>query len=119
MTRQVSTRQIKCKRLTIVLIKPSKYDDEGYVIRHFRGVLPSNTLACLGSLTEDLNRSKVLGNDLEIRIKILDDMVQKIPVEKIIRSNNRPHCRTVVALVGSTAFFSIFRPVDTRCRNRS
>jgi hypothetical protein len=100
MTQQESTKRIECKRLTIVLIKPSKYDDEGYVIRHFRGVLPSNTLACLCSLTEDLNRSKVLGNDLEIRIKILDDMVQKIPVEKIIRSNNRPHCRTVIALVG-------------------
>jgi len=100
MPRQASPKQIECKRLTVVLIKPSKYDDEGYVIRHFRGVLPSNTLACLGSLTEDLNRSKVLGNDLEIRIKILDDTVQKIPVKKIIRSNRRPHCRTVVALVG-------------------
>ena len=101
MTRQASTRRIACKRLTIVLIKPSKYDDEGYVIRHFRGVLPSNTLACLYSLTEDLKRRKMLGDDLEIRIKILDDTVQKIPVDKIIRSNRRPRRnRTVVALVG-------------------
>jgi hypothetical protein len=42
MTRQTFTEQIACNRLTIVLIKPSKYDDEGYVIRHLRGVLPSN-----------------------------------------------------------------------------
>jgi radical SAM superfamily enzyme YgiQ (UPF0313 family) len=97
---QASTRQIACKHLTIVLIKPSKYDDGGYVIRHLRGVLPSNTLACLCSLTEDLNRRKVLGDDLKIRIKILDDTVQKIPVDSIIRSNRRSGCKTVVALVG-------------------
>jgi len=100
MTRQASAKRNECKCLTVVLIKPSKYDDEGYVIRHFRGVLPSNTLACLSSLTEDLNRRKVLGNGLEIKIKILDDTVQKLPIDKIIRSNKRPYCRTVIALVG-------------------
>jgi hypothetical protein len=100
MTQQTIAKQTACKCLTIVLIKPSKYDDEGYVIRHFRGVLPSNTLACLSSLTEDLRRRKILGDDLKIKIKILDDTVQNIPVEKIIRSNKRPRCKTVVALVG-------------------
>ena len=30
--------------LRVVLLKPSKYDDEGYVIRFWKGVLPSNTL---------------------------------------------------------------------------
>jgi radical SAM superfamily enzyme YgiQ (UPF0313 family) len=99
-TWQSSTNQIACRHLIIVLIKPSKYDDEGYVIRHFRGVLPSNTLACLFGLTEDLNRRKILGNDLEIKIKIFDDTVQKIPVDKIIRSNRRPRRKTIVALVG-------------------
>jgi radical SAM superfamily enzyme YgiQ (UPF0313 family) len=100
MTKQAFTKRTDCKRLTVVLIKPSKYDDDGYVIRHFRGVLPSNTLACLCSLTEDLNRRKALGDNLEIKIKILDDTVQRIPVDRIIRSSRRPHCRTVVALAG-------------------
>ncbi len=100
MTRQASTNPVARKCLTIVLIKPSKYDDEGYVIRHFRGVLPSNTLACLCSLTEDLNRRKALGDNVEIKTRILDDTVQKIPVGRILRSSHRPHCRTVVALVG-------------------
>jgi len=40
-------------RFVVYLIKPSKYDDEGYVIRYWRGILPSNTLACLYGLTED------------------------------------------------------------------
>lgn len=99
MTGRVSGR-IACKRLTVVLIRPSKYDDEGYVIRHSRGVLPSNTLACLSSLTENLNRRKILGHDLEIRIRILDDTVQKIPVDRIVRSNKLPRRRTIVALAG-------------------
>ena len=97
---QPASGQITCKRLTVVLIRPSKYDDEGYVIRHSRGVLPSNTLACLCSLTEDLRRRKILGCDLEIKIRILDDTVQKIPVDRIIRSNKIPRRRTIVALVG-------------------
>lgn len=88
------------QRLTVVLIKPSKYDDEGYVIRHFRGVLPSNTLACLSSLTEDLKRRKALGHAVEIRVQIFDDTVQAIPCQKIIRSHQLPRNRTVVALAG-------------------
>jgi radical SAM superfamily enzyme YgiQ (UPF0313 family) len=88
------------QRLKIVLIKPSKYDDEGYVIRHFRGVLPSNTLACLYSLTEDTMRRKALGDHVQLEIEVLDDTVQKVPVERILRSHCPPACRTVVALVG-------------------
>ena len=40
------------KKFRIVLIKPSKYDDDGYVIRFWKGVLPSNTLNVLHGLTE-------------------------------------------------------------------
>jgi radical SAM superfamily enzyme YgiQ (UPF0313 family) len=100
MARQTATNQIARKCLTVVLIKPSKYDDEGYVIRHYRGVLPSNSLACLSSLTEDLIRHRTLGDNLKIRIKILDDTVQKIPFDRIIQAAHPPHRRTVIALVG-------------------
>ena len=30
---------------TLVLIKPSHYDDDGYVIQWLRSAIPSNTLA--------------------------------------------------------------------------
>jgi radical SAM superfamily enzyme YgiQ (UPF0313 family) len=90
----------KRKELRVVLIKPSKYDDVGYVIRHFRGVLPSNTLACLTSLTQDLAKRELLGSDVALKIEIFDDTVEKIPVKKIIRSNRLPSKKTVVALAG-------------------
>jgi radical SAM superfamily enzyme YgiQ (UPF0313 family) len=90
----------KRKQIRVVLIKPSKYDDEGYVIRHFRGVLPSNTLACLTSLTRDLARREFLGPDVELKVELFDDTVEKIPVKRIIKSNRLPKRRTVVALAG-------------------
>jgi len=86
--------------LRVVIIKPSKYDDEGYVIRHFRGVLPSNTLACLAGLTQDAADRKLLGNNIRITIKLFDDTVQKIPVDRIIRSHHLPHRRTIIVLAG-------------------
>jgi radical SAM superfamily enzyme YgiQ (UPF0313 family) len=82
-----------------VFIKPSKYDDDGYVMRHFRGVLPSNTLACLYGLTEEVKRRKVLG-DVTIDITLLDEAIHKIPVAKIARRNRRKDTKVLVCLAG-------------------
>ncbi|MDZ7288317.1 MAG: radical SAM protein [candidate division KSB1 bacterium] len=95
-TRQ-STQKIR--RLHIVFIKPSKYDDEGYVMRHFRGVLPSNTLACLYGLTEEVKRQKILG-EVEIDITLLDEAIHKIPVAKIIKLDRRKDTKVFVCLAG-------------------
>jgi radical SAM superfamily enzyme YgiQ (UPF0313 family) len=87
------------QKLHLFLVKPSKYDDEGYVVRHFRGVLPSNTLACLHGLTEDVKRRKLLG-DVEIEAELVDEAVAKIPMARIRRAHRKPGTRVVVALVG-------------------
>jgi hypothetical protein len=92
-----STPQIR--RLHIVFIKPSKYDDEGYVMRHFRGVLPSNTLACLYGLTEEVKRQKILG-EVEIDITLLDEAIHKILVAKFIKLDRRKDTKVVVCLAG-------------------
>ena len=88
------------QHLKIILIRPSKYDDEGYVIRHFRGVLPSNTLACLYSLTEDVRRRRALGPGVQLEVEVFDETVEKVPVDRIIRANTPPLFKTVVGLVG-------------------
>lgn len=90
----------RIKKLHVVLIKPSKYDDDGYVIRHFRGILPSNTLACLYSLTEDVRRRSAVGEHVEIRTHVLDETVQKIPVNKFARLERKLETKVVVGLVG-------------------
>ena len=89
------------KSMRVVYILPSRYDDEGYVHRYWRGVLPSNTLCVLRSLTEDLARSKALGEAVDLSVEVYDDSVQAPPVEKLIRQHQRrPHERLVIGLVG-------------------
>ena len=87
------------KRLRVVLIKPSKYDDDGYVIRFWRGVLPSNTLNVLHGLTVDVARRRLLG-DIEIRVDTFDETAQKVPVKKIVEWSREPATKLVVGLVG-------------------
>ena len=87
------------QKFRIVLIKPSKYDDDGYVIRFWKGVLPSNTLNVLHGLTEAVKDSGVLG-DLPIEIVTFDETAEKLPVRKIIRWSRRSSTKLVVGLVG-------------------
>ena len=88
------------KRLKLYLIKPSKYDDDGYVIRHWKGVLPSNTLNCLYTLSHQVRSSGALGEDLKWQITALDETVQKIDIRKIVRASREAKSKTVVCLVG-------------------
>lgn len=88
------------RRLVIYLIRPSKYDEDGYVIRYWRGVLPSNTLSCLYGLTEDVQRRQALGKDLEWRIELIDETVQRVPVRAIIRRSHAPGTHVIACLVG-------------------
>jgi radical SAM superfamily enzyme YgiQ (UPF0313 family) len=87
------------KKFRIVLIKPSKYDDDGYVIRFWKGVLPSNTLNVLHGLTDAVKCSRTFG-DLKIEIVTFDETAEKLPVGKIIRWSRRFSTKLVVGLVG-------------------
>ncbi|MBI1745099.1 MAG: radical SAM protein [Acidobacteria bacterium] len=88
------------RRVNIFLIKPSNYDDDGFVVTYFRGVLPSNTLSCLAALTREVIEKKTLGEDIDVHVRLFDETVQKIPVQKICRSARDSQHRTIVALVG-------------------
>ncbi len=96
----VETRTGDIRGLHVVLLKPSKYDDDGYVLRHWRGVLPSNTMACLYGLTEAVRRRQALRKDLDISIELLDEAVHKINVARIVRRSQRPGWKTVICLAG-------------------
>jgi radical SAM superfamily enzyme YgiQ (UPF0313 family) len=100
------TNQIKTgyfmnkKRFHVILVKPSKYDDEGYVIRWWRAVVTSNSLACLASLTDDARARMILGPDVELVTHIFDETVEKIPVVKLCQEIKDAGERAVVSLVG-------------------
>jgi radical SAM superfamily enzyme YgiQ (UPF0313 family) len=86
--------------LRVYLIKTSKYDDDGYVLRHRRGVLPSNSLACMAGLTDAVAQRGELGPDVEITAEVLDESVHFIDVAKIVRESHRPGVKVIVGLVG-------------------
>ena len=88
------------KHLHIVYILPSRYDDDGHVFRFWRGILPSNTLACLKSLTNEVADKKALGDDVRITVESYDDTVQKIPYKKILKKAQEPGTQLLVGMVG-------------------
>ena len=88
------------QNLIVYLIKPSRYDDDGYVVRHWKGVLPSNTLACLNGLTKDVETRRVLGDHLTITTCICDETVQHVPIRKIAKLSRRKNTRLVACMVG-------------------
>jgi hypothetical protein len=56
-----------------VLVKPSHYDDDGYVFQWLRAPVPSNSLAVLHGLALDCARRQVLGPEVEIEIHTIDE----------------------------------------------
>ena len=88
------------KRFHVVLIKPSKYDEEGYVIRWFRAVLVSNSLAVLNALTEDAARNQVLGPDVDIIPHVFDETVTRIPIRRLAGMAQASGDRGVICMVG-------------------
>ncbi len=74
------------KSFLLVLIKPSHYDNDGYVIRWWRGGLPSNSLACLYGIAMECRERRVLGADFGIDIEAIDETNWKVSVEDLTRS---------------------------------
>ncbi len=79
----------RSKVFRLVLIKPSHYDAEGYVIQWVRSAIPSNTLATLNGLAVECARNRLLGEDIEIVIDTYDETNYRIRPKKIIRDIQR------------------------------
>jgi radical SAM superfamily enzyme YgiQ (UPF0313 family) len=88
------------RRFQLVLIKPSHYDDDGYVIRWWRAMIPSNSLAALYGLALDCASRDVLGPDVAIDIEPIDEMVTRVDIPSIIERLRRHDNFGLVALVG-------------------
>ena len=73
------------RRFCLILVKPSHYDDDGYVIQWYRSAIPSNTLASLHGLAMDCADRKVLGDDVEIEIHAHDECNTLIKPEKLAK----------------------------------
>src|SRR5436305_14182143 len=70
------------KRFLLFLIKPSHYDDDGYVIQCLRSPIPSNSLASLYGLALDCAERRVLG-DIAIEVEAYDETNSRIRPQRL------------------------------------
>src|SRR4029078_12800604 len=97
----------------LVVIKPSRYDGDGYVIRWLRSGVPSNTLGGLNGLAVDAAHARVvltalavgaagrrvLGPDIDIVCTAYDEPNTRIVPSQIIEQMRRDGGAGLVALV--------------------
>ena len=90
----------KVRRFQLVLIKPSHYDDDGYVIQWLRSFIPSNTLAVMNALAADAAARQVLGTDVNIDVTVIDETNTRVKPKAIIARFRKNGGFGLVGLVG-------------------
>jgi Radical SAM superfamily len=85
-------------RFSLVLLKPSHYDDDGYLIQWFRSAIPSNTLAVMNGLALECKERRVLGDDVAINIQAFDETNSRVKPHRIAQQLRGR--KGLVALVG-------------------
>jgi radical SAM superfamily enzyme YgiQ (UPF0313 family) len=88
------------RRFRIVLIKPSHYDDDGYVIRWWRSTMPSNSLASVYGLVMDSIQRGVLADCAQIDVTPIDETNTRVRVDQIIEDFREAGTVGFVGLVG-------------------
>jgi pyruvate-formate lyase-activating enzyme len=74
------------RKFLIVLIKPSHYDDDGYVIQWRRSTIPSNSLASVYGLLAECASARALGPDVDIETEVYDECNTIVEIPAISRS---------------------------------
>jgi len=73
------------RRFCLVLVKPSHYDDDGYVIQWYRSAIPSNSLAAVYGIAKELADEHLLGPDTDIDIHAIDETNSRVHVDRIAK----------------------------------
>ena len=84
----------------ILLIKPTRYDEEGYPVQWYRSSVPCNSLACMYGIALDTASRKVLGIDVEIRVSAFNEANEVIDFNKLITALQNTDHKALIALVG-------------------
>jgi tRNA A37 methylthiotransferase MiaB len=69
----------------VEMIKPSHYDDDGYVIQWWKASIPSNSLASLYAIVQDAADRRVLGNDIALTYDGWDECNSVISENRVAR----------------------------------
>ena len=85
--------------LDVTLIRATNYTDDGYPIRTRIGVIRSNTLTQMGTLTRDLV-SYPFFKGVSLNVRLIDEAIQRVPVKEILRRSSAPGVKSIIMLVG-------------------
>src|SRR5437588_8067644 len=88
------------RRFQLILIKPSHYDDDGYLIRWWRSMTPSNSLAAVYGCAVDSAERRVLGPDVDFDIDPIDETNTRVNVPALVARLQRHGNFGLIALVG-------------------
>ncbi|CAN5344549.1 hypothetical protein BH10PSE14_BH10PSE14_45390 [soil metagenome] len=86
-------------RFQIWLIKPTRYDDDGYPLQWWRSIIPSNSLACLAGVVNDAVARGVVG-EAGADVYAIDEIHDHVDPARIIRDIARRGGRGFIAMVG-------------------
>ena len=98
------------RRFQLVLIKPSHYDDDGYVIRWWRAMTPSNSLAAVYGIAADCAERQVLGPDAAIEITVIDETNTRVDIPALVRDSQDGDPPTDVVAALEECFTSTTQP---------
>src|SRR3984957_17548521 len=85
----ISTRVLKtelCRPIRVYFIKPSRYDEEGYVQLFRYGVQPNNTLTVLKALNENYNRNYGAKRNVHLDTVIWDEICDGVVRPETIKA---------------------------------
>lgn len=88
------------RRFQLVLIKPSHYDADGYVIQWVRSSIPSNSLASVYALAMDSGARQALGPEVGLDIAAMDETNTRVRIKDIVAQFKRYDGFGMVGLVG-------------------
>ena len=97
-----TTSSKPARRLVVLLVKPTTYEDRGFPLRFLKGVLPSNSLAAMYALTKQALKDEALPVADSI-IKVLDDAIwnqRVVNPEALVAKYDDGRTDVVVGLVG-------------------
>ena len=69
----------------VILIKPSHYDKNGYIIQWWRSFVVNNALAVMGSVITDAAEREALGPDIVIERRLIDEVTEVVRPDRLIR----------------------------------
>jgi len=70
--------------LRLLLLKPTHYDDEGYLVQWWRSLVPNHSLAVINGILLDAQQRQVLGPDVTVEIKVIDEIARVVHLPSLL-----------------------------------